>query len=65
MTPTTDTTGISAQDAERMILNVTLTEGRKTHRARVRLASIRPDARAAFLNGLAVDLGNRYWVRRL
>ena len=59
-------TTVTAQNAERMILNVWITErGHQKRRGRLRLATIRPPHRQAFLDGLAVDLGNRYWVRRI
>ncbi|MFW6344725.1 MAG: hypothetical protein ACOC0M_00115 [Halomonas sp.] len=60
------TTTVSARAAERMILNVEISErGHQQRRGRLRLAAIRPPHRQAFLDGLAVDLGNRYWVRRI
>jgi len=55
---------VSARTAERMILNVEITVGHQHRRERLRLATIRPPHRQAFLNGQLVDLGGQ-WVRRI
>lgn len=58
------TTTVTAQAAQHMVLNVLITVGHQQRRERLRLATIRPPHRQAFLNGQPVDMGGQ-WVRRI